>query len=111
MNIPFLKKYQPQYFKDFQKDKDVTDVLRMLINMNIPNILLIGDHGSGKTSMLDAIVREYYNCDHTNTNNILYINNLHEQGIQYYRTEVKIFCQIPSTITGKKKKIRWRDQG
>lgn len=105
MNIPFLKKYQPQYFKDFQKDKDVTDVLRMLINMNISNILLIGDHGSGKTSMLDAIVREYYNCDHTNTNNILYINNLHEQGIQYYRTEVKIFCQIPSTITGKKKII------
>ena len=102
MNIPFLKKYQPRYFKDFEKDKEITDILRMLMNMNLLNILLIGDHGSGKTSLLDAILREYYGSDYIQKNNILYINNLKEQGIQYYRTEVKIFCQIPSTISGKK---------
>ena len=33
------------------------------------------------------------------------INNLKEQGIQYYRTEVKTFCQTPSSISGKKKFI------
>ena len=77
----------------------------MLMDMNLLNILLIGDHGSGKTSLLDAIIREYYESDRINRNNILYINNLKEQGIQYYRTEVKIFCQIPSTIKGKKKFI------
>ena len=33
------------------------------------------------------------------------INNLKEQGIQYYRTEVKTFCQTPSCISGKKKFI------
>ena len=102
MNTPFLKKYQPRYFKDFEKDKEVTDILHMLMDMNLLNILLIGDHGSGKTSLLDAVIREYYKSDHINSNNILYINNLKEQGIQYYRTEVKIFCQIPSTIKGKK---------
>ena len=105
MNTPFLKKYQPRYFKDFEKDKEVTDILHMLMDMNLLNILLIGDHGSGKTSLLDAIIREYYESDRINRNNILYINNLKEQGIQYYRTEVKIFCQIPSTIKGKKKFI------
>ena len=102
MNTPFLKKYQPRYFKDFEKDKEVTDILHMLMDMNLLNILLIGDHGSGKTSLLDAVIREYYKSDHINSNNILYINNLKEQGIQYYRTEVKIFCQIPSTIKEKK---------
>jgi len=105
MNTPFLKKYQPRYFKDFEKDKEITDILKMLMNMNLLNILLIGSHGCGKTSLLDAIVREYYGTDRINKDNILYINNLKEQGIQYYRTEVKIFCQIPSTVTGKKKFI------
>ena len=37
--------------------------------------------------------------------NVLYINNLQEQGISYYRTEVKTFCQTPSSILGKKKFI------
>jgi len=105
MKIPFLKKYQPRYFKDFEKDKQITDILKMLMNMNLLNVLLIGDHGSGKTSLLDAIIREYYETDNINRGNILYINNLKEQGIQYYRSEVKIFCQIPSTIRGKKKFI------
>jgi DNA polymerase III delta prime subunit len=105
MNTPFLKKYQPRYFKDFEKDKEITDILNMLMNMNLLNILLIGSHGCGKTSLLDAIIREYYGTDRINKDNILYINNLKEQGIQYYRTEVKIFCQIPSTVTGKKKFI------
>ena len=37
--------------------------------------------------------------------NIMLINNLKEQGIQYYRTEVKTFCQTPSCVSGKKKFI------
>ena len=34
---------------------------------------------------------------------ILVINSLKEQGIQYYRTEVKTFCQTRCSIQGKKK--------
>ena len=35
--------------------------------------------------------------------NVLYINNLKEQGINYYRTDVKTFCQTCSNIKNKKK--------
>ena len=103
MNTPFLKKYQPQLFKDFEKDKETIDILKLLMGMGSLNILLIGNSGSGKTSLLWAIIREYYNTEKINKDNILFINNLKEQGIQYYRSEVKIFCQIPSTTRGKKK--------
>ena len=34
--------------------------------------------------------------------NILYINNLQDQGISYYRNEVKTFCQTPSMVKNKK---------
>ena len=36
------------------------------------------------------------------TNNVLLINNLKEQGISYYRSEVKTFCQTPSIVPHKK---------
>jgi len=103
MDLPFLKKYQPKVFADFEKDNDIIDIFKILIDMDTLNILLIGDHGSGKTSLLDAIIRNYYKVKDIPKHNILYINNLKEQGIQYYRTEVKIFCQTPSIISNKKK--------
>ena len=73
--------------------------------MNNLNILLVGNSGGGKTSLLYATIREYYQLTNIPLNNVLYINNLKEQGIQYYRTEVKTFCQTPSSIYGKKKFI------
>ena len=59
--------------------------------MNNLNILLIGDMASGKTSLLNAIIREYYigNNPSDYEENVLYINSLKEQGINYYRNDVK----------------------
>ena len=105
MNIPFLKKYQPIFFKDCTIDKEYIELLNTLIDMNNLNILLVGNPGCGKTSLLYSIIREYYQRENIPKQNVLYINNLKEQGIQYYRTEVKTFCQTPSMIFGKKKFI------
>jgi len=105
MNTPFLKKYQPQKFNEFIIDKDYVDVLKTLIKMDNLNILLIGNNGSGKTSLIEATIREYYGTDKIPHNNVLVINNLKDQGIQYYRNEVKTFSQTRSYIKGKKKII------
>ena len=101
MNQSFLKKYQPLFYKDFFIDKEYINLLNTLIKMNNLNILLVGNNGSGKTSLLEATIREYYSGNVVK-DNILYINNLKEQGIQYYRTEVKTFCQTTCTIPRKK---------
>jgi DNA polymerase III delta prime subunit len=72
--------------------------------MNVLNILFMGDSGCGKTSLINAIIHEYYETTNLVGNeNILYINNLKEQGISYYRVDVKTFCQTPSSVSGKKK--------
>ena len=105
MNTPFLKKYQPLFYKDFVIDKDYIDLLKTLIEMDNLNILLIGNNGSGKTSLIEATIREYYNSDTIPQNNVLVINNLKEQGIQYYRNEVRTFSQSRSNIPNKKKFI------
>jgi replication factor C subunit 2/4 len=103
----FLNKYQPLYLKDFETDDEMTDILYTLINMNNLNILFIGDIGSGKTTYLNATIREYYSglTHHQYQDNILHINSLKEQGINYYRNDVKTFCQTCSSIKGKKKII------
>jgi DNA polymerase III delta prime subunit len=101
----FINKYQPLYFKDFGDDNQVIQMLKMLILIDDLNILLIGDMTSGKTSILNALIREYYSgfSPKDYEENVLYINSLKEQGINYYRTDVKTFCQTCSNIKGKKK--------
>lgn len=103
----FIHKFQPIYFDDFGKDNEVIYILKTLILMDNLNILLIGNIASGKTSILNAIIREYYKGFQPKEydENILYINSLKEQGINYYRTDVKTFCQTCSTIKNKKKII------
>jgi DNA polymerase III delta prime subunit len=101
----FINKYQPLYFKDFEVDNEILNMLQTLITMNNLNILFIGDIGSGKTSFLNAAIREYYIglSPSEYESNILHINSLKEQGINYYRNDVKIFCQTSTEVKGKKK--------
>lgn len=101
----FVDKYQPLSFKDFDLTPDFLHILQTMIAMDNLNILLIGDFSAGKTTLLNALVKEYYaGFSHQQYNeNILSINNLKEQGINYYRTDVKTFCQTCSSIKGKKK--------
>jgi len=101
----FINKYQPLRFNDFEIDNKMIDILKTLITMNSLNILFIGGMGYGKTSLLNALIREYYDGlkESEYENNVLYINNLKEQGINYYRNDVKTFCQTCSAIKNKKK--------
>jgi DNA polymerase III delta prime subunit len=101
----FINKYQPLYFNDFGDDNEVIKIIKALILIDDLNILLIGDMTSGKTSILNALIREYFSgfTPKEYEDNVLYINSLKEQGINYYRTDVKTFCQTCSNIKGKKK--------
>ena len=103
----FVNKYQPLIFDDFGSDNEIIQILKTMILMNNLNILLIGDIASGKTTLLNSLIREYYvGCKPKEyEDNIMYINNLKEQGINYYRNDVKTFCQTCSAIKGKKKFI------
>jgi DNA polymerase III delta prime subunit len=101
----FINKLKPIYFNDFGIDETIIEILNTLIMMDSLNILLIGDMASGKTSLLNSLIREYYKNVEPKEyeENVLYINNLKEQGINYYRSDVKTFCQTCSSIKNKKK--------
>ena len=103
----FVNKFTPRTFDDFEYDKEFVDLLQTLKNTDTLNLLLSGNAGMGKTTLLNAIVHEYFHGYEMSEykDNVLYINNLKEQGINYYRSDVRIFCQTSSTIHNKKKII------
>ena len=107
----FINKYKPKLLDDFNFETNLCHIIKIFIEIDTLNLLIVGDSNSGKTTLLNAIIREYYGLLSNEIdisfleNNILYINNLKEQGIQYYRTEMKTFCQLYSNIPGKKKLI------
>lgn len=122
----FIYKYQPVYFRDFVIDKDIIELLNTFISTNNLNILFVGNAGSGKTSLIKALVSKYYNSSAVTNRengkeekegkeeeykvqpkhyfeNVMHINSLKEQGVNFYRNEVKTFCQTRSIIPNKKK--------
>ena len=60
MSLLFLHKYQPKYFKEFETNKELFEVIQNLMVTDTLNIMLIGNMGCGKTTIINAIIREYY---------------------------------------------------
>lgn len=104
----FISKYKPYFLHEFSMDTAMNNILRTLFEIDDLNTLFIGGTGTGKTSLLYAIIREYYGLSKKDTipeTNILFVNTIKEQGIQYFRNEMKTFCQSKCSIYGKKKMI------
>ena len=106
-NTNLINKYKPSNVSNFKLDNPTSMLINSLLEIDDLNLLLCGTIGSGKTSLLNAIISDYYKgySYKTYNENILQINNLKEQGINYYRSEVKTFCQTSSVIPNKKKII------
>ena len=107
MKTPYIVKFQPKDLDGFQTSRDLKDFVNASIMTHDLNLLLIGDPGTGKTSLLNIIISLYFGDaikdKHIYETHILFINSLREQGISFYRSEVKTFCQTQSVIPNKKK--------
>jgi len=108
----FVDKYKPKTFEEFCRyNPRLFEILDVFFQMNRFNLLFIGDSGSGKTLLLNILIKKYFEQgrggDPTEysafKNEVLFINNLKEQGMQFYRNDMKSFCQSHCSIPGKKK--------
>ena len=104
----FTSKYKPYFVKDFSVNQKFKDVLNSFLKIDDLNVLVCGPSSCGKTCLLYALIRDYYGLkknDPIPENNIMMINTLKEQGINYYRNEMRTFCQSRCSIYGKKKLV------
>lgn len=104
----FIAKYRPYKLDEFFENDKVLSVIRTLQEIEDMNILFVGFPSSGKTTLLNSIIREYYGLSQHGSvpeANVMFINNLKEQGINFFRTEMKTFCQTHCSLFGKKKMV------
>ena len=112
MRIPISIKYRPYYVSDFNMNERFLNVYNILSKIDDLNILFVGGENSGKTSLLYATIRDYYKLtrdDALPNTEIMFINNLKEQGINYFRSELMTFCKSKCSIHGKKKLVIFDD--
>jgi DNA polymerase III delta prime subunit len=94
----FTEKYTPKHFSDFGTEKkEIVHLLKHLIQINCCSMMIIGPNGSGKTLLIEVFLSEFFQGN-VCAESILRINVLKEQGIHFYRNDLKYFCQnIAST--------------
>ena len=98
-------KYRPLSLDELHISPVFAECIRSLINIQNLMILCVGDVCSGKTTVLNSIIFEYYKDSLGFTPEILSINILGDNGIGFYRNEIKAFCKSRSIIPGKKKLV------
>ena len=74
MEQPFIYKYNPKSLQDFEIDPQILQLLQTFIDIDNLNLLLVGNSGCGKSSLINTIIKEYYKDDY-DANNILTINS------------------------------------
>lgn len=89
-----IYKYAPKRLQDFQFTQDMHNFIQMLIQSGTLNIILVGNR---KTSLINAMLCQYYdlpeNIDMMNCEHIMYVNNISDFGVSFYRQNLKTFCQ------------------
>jgi len=89
MNNNLSIKYKPSNFNDFNLSEFTKEILNNYINNNYIKIIIHGYSSSGKSELIKVILNKLniYSKD------ILNITLLKEQGINFYKNDLKNFCE------------------
>lgn len=104
----FIIKYTPKDLNEHSFNREALQLVETLIKENQPTMMLIGDEGCGKTTIIDNIIKRYYEgySHELVKSNIMRICCLKDQGTTFCRNELKIFCQVNTCIPYRKKIVR-----
>lgn len=92
MNELLIHKYKPHNINDLLLSENNKNLLNNFIKNNYYNIIFEGSSGCGKSSLINIILQEYYKGNKKIIEtNVCYISLLKDQGINFYKNEVRIF--------------------
>jgi replication factor C subunit 3/5 len=91
-NLPWVEKYRPKSINDVLHPPIVNFVKDLMNNDFFPHMIFYGIAGTGKTSTIFAIAKEYFPDEASKY--ILELNASDDRGISVVRSQIKEFCQL-----------------
>ena len=89
--IPWIEKYRPRYIENIVMDETISkEINNMVKNKDIPNMILTGTPGIGKTTTLLCLAYQLYGPHVQEA--VLELNASDDRGIQSINTSVINFC-------------------
>jgi len=92
MNDLLINKYKPTKIQDCYFNVNTMTILENFIANNNYNFIVQGESGSGKSSTINIIINKYFNSNAFLINtNVCYITILKDQGVNFYKNDIKLF--------------------
>jgi len=102
--VPWVEKYRPQTLADVVGNSDTVQRLAAIAELgNLPNIILCGPPGTGKTTSIHALARTMLGDAYKEA--VLELNASDARGIDTVRGRIKMFAQKKVTLPPGKHKI------
>ncbi|KAK4389329.1 Replication factor C subunit, partial [Sesamum angolense] len=102
--IPWVEKYRPTKVADIVGNEDAVARLQVIArDGNMPNLILAGPPGTGKTTSILALAHELLGPNYREA--VLELNASDDRGIDVVRNKIKMFAQKKVTLPPGRHKI------
>ncbi|KAJ3342888.1 replication factor C subunit 4 [Kappamyces sp. JEL0680] len=104
MELPWIEKYRPVLLKDIVGNQDTVSRLSVIAkDGNIPNVIISGPPGIGKTTSIHCLAHELLGSAYKEA--VLELNASDDRGIDVVRNRIKMFAQKKVTLPPGRHKI------
>jgi len=103
-NVPWIEKFRPKTFGEIVGNPETVERLAVFAREgNVPNIIISGPPGVGKTTTILALARQLLGPSIKEA--VLELNASNERGIDVVRSRIKMFAQQKVTLPKGRHKI------
>ncbi|KAI5187345.1 replication factor C subunit 2/4 [Nematocida homosporus] len=94
MSLPWIEKYRPKILADVVGNRPIIELFSVFSkDESMPHLILTGTPGIGKTTIINALLNEFFPDLSLKKEAVLEMNASDERGVDIVRTKIRSFLQ------------------